>query len=122
MKFCWTTLTVKDLDASINFYKEFVGLDVNRRFKPNETMELAFLGSEPTELELIWDSLAPASVSEGISMGFMVEGKLEDVMEKLKAKGFTNQSEIHSPNPVMRFFFVKDPDGFSVQFVEDNRK
>lgn len=121
MKFCWTTLHVKNIDTSINFYKEIVGMEVNRRFKPSEHMELAFLGTAPTELELICNQETPASQSEGISIGFMIDGKLEDIIAKLTEKGFTEQSEVYSPNPFMRFFYVKDPDGFSVQFVEDNR-
>jgi len=121
MKFCWTTLHVKNLDASIKFYTELVGLSLNRRFKPNDHMELAFLGSEPTELELIEDTQAPKQPVDGISIGFLVDGKLEPLMTTLKEHGFTQLSEIFTPNPVMRFFYVKDPDGFSVQFVEDSR-
>jgi len=118
MEFCWTTLVVKDLDKSLCFYTELVGLTLNRRFKPNEHMELAFLGNSPTELELIQDSTAEQSVAKGISIGFFIDDKLEKIMEKLKAEGFTEQSEIYSPNPAMRFAYVKDPDGFTVQFVE----
>lgn len=121
MKFCWTTLHVKDLEVSLKFYTEIVGLKVNRRFKPNEMMELAFLGEAPTELELIHGPEAPGVQTSDISIGFMIEGTLEEVMETLKANGYTEISEIHAPNPVMRFFYVKDPDGFSVQFIEDMR-
>lgn len=121
MKFSWTTLHVKDLEISLNFYQTFVGLKVNRRMKLNDQLELAFLGEGETELELIQDAGAPIGNVDGISIGFLVEGKLEPLMQELAAEGFIQQSEIISPNPVMRFFYVKDPDGFSVQFVEDNR-
>lgn len=118
MKFCWTSLVVKDLEKSIKFYTEIVGLALDRRFKPNELMEIAFLGKAPTKLELIQDESAQASSAEGISVGFIIEGKLEEVMHKLNDQGFTEQSEVHSPSPSMRFVYVKDPDGFLVQFVE----
>lgn len=122
MDFCWTTLIVKDLEVSIKFYREMVGLTLNRRFKPNDQMELAFLGKAPTEIELIQQADGEPSQAKGISIGFIIDGKLEDLMEKLTIEGYTEQSEIHSPNPAMRFVYVKDPDGFTVQFVEDLRK
>ncbi|MCK8058931.1 MULTISPECIES: VOC family protein [unclassified Fusibacter] len=121
MRFCWTTLHVKDLDVSLDFYQRIVGLELNRRFKPNEHVELAFLGGGTTELELICDSGEPESPVKGISVGFMVDSTLEDVMATLTENGFNDQSEVYVPNPMMRFFYVKDPDGFKVQFVEDRR-
>lgn len=121
MRFCWTTLHVKNLDTSIAFYNEFVGLEVNRRFKPNDHMELAFLGTDSTELELIADGRTTNSAPDDISIGFILEGKLEEKLDSLAAKGFTDQSPIFAPGPFMRYAYVKDPDGFKVQFVEDNR-
>lgn len=121
MKFVWTTLHVKNLEKSLAFYQGIVGLSLNRRFKPNDHMELAFLGEGSTELELIEDSEAPSQAVEGISIGFIQKDSLESLRETLREKGFTDQSEIIAPNPMMRFFYVKDPDGFRVQFIEDLR-
>ncbi len=33
MKFCWATINVKNMEESLNFYQEIVGLTVDRRFK-----------------------------------------------------------------------------------------
>jgi len=118
MKFCWTTLMVEDLDKSLKFYTEIVGLSVNRRFKPNAHMEIAFLGNAPTELELIQEARANKSEAKGISIGFMIDGQLEQVIERLSENGYKCEGEIQQPNPNIRFVYVKDPDGFSVQFVE----
>ena len=43
MKFCWSTLMVSNMDESIKFYKEIVGLEVNQRIKAGPGVELAFL-------------------------------------------------------------------------------
>ncbi|HZH93420.1 MAG TPA: VOC family protein, partial [Tissierellaceae bacterium] len=74
MKFCWTTLTVNDMDKSIEFYSEIVGLKVDRRFNAGPDTEICFLGEGETKLELICDTdIRPDCLGEGISMGFEVE-------------------------------------------------
>ncbi len=57
MSFCWCTVHVKDIDASIKFYEEIVGLKVAQRFGAG-AMEIAFLGSGETKLELIGGAAA----------------------------------------------------------------
>ncbi len=44
MKFCWCTITVKDMEESLKFYQEVVGLKLNRRFEAGPGVEIAFLG------------------------------------------------------------------------------
>lgn len=119
MKFCWTTLTVANLEASLSFYTEVVGLSVDRRMKPSPEMELVFLGSGETKLELIRDSRAQAaSMGGAISIGFEVES-MDRLAETLKARGLAIHSGPFQPNPHTRFLFVLDPDGLKVQFVEN---
>ncbi len=73
MNFCWSTLRVKDLDESIKFYSEIVGLEVVNRFKGGPT-EIAFLGAGETKIELICSGESrDISVGSDISWGFEVE-------------------------------------------------
>lgn len=118
MQFCWTTLHVKNMEASLAFYQGIVGLKINRKFQAGNAREIAFLGDGPTQLELICDGLESTNCAEGISMGFIIQGSLEAHIEHLKEQGYRDVSEIYAPNPMIRFVYVKDPDGFSVQFVE----
>ncbi len=71
MNFCWTTIQVMDMDKSLAFYQEIVGLPLVRRAQASPEMELAFLGSGETQVELICDG-KPQAVNHGdsISMGF----------------------------------------------------
>ncbi|MDF2677211.1 MAG: Glyoxalase/bleomycin resistance protein/dioxygenase, partial [Bacillota bacterium] len=55
MKFCWATLHVKNLEESIKFYEEVVGLEVSARFPAGPDMEIAFLGNGETKVELVWN-------------------------------------------------------------------
>ena len=40
MKFCWCTIGVKDMDASVKFYQEIVGLHISRRFAAGPGLEM----------------------------------------------------------------------------------
>ena len=119
MKFCWCTLQVKDLEESLKFYQEIVGLPLNRRFKGGDVVEIAFLGGEPTQVELIYNAKQPPEGSgAGIALGFEVES-LEDTMDFVRKKGLTIESGPFQPNPHTKFFYVLDPNGVKIQFVQN---
>lgn len=118
MKFCHVTLTVKDLDASIRFYSEVVGLPVDKRHPAGPDTELAFLGSGETQVELVCTKNRPDGlVGGGVSIGFEVEN-LPEKLASLKSAGIPVAGDIIQPNPHVRFLFASDPDGFQVQFLE----
>lgn len=118
MRFLWCTVNVKDIEASLRFYQDIVGLPVTRRFvEPGA--ELAFLGEGDTKLEIIQGKGEPHS-GGGVSIGFLVNN-LEEKMDFVKKHGISVHSGPFAPSPRTRFFFVNDPDGMLVQFVEQKR-
>lgn len=118
MKFLWTTIIVKNLEESLHFYQEIVGLKLNRRFQAGPEKEFAFLGEGDTEIELICDSNCKMEkIGQGISLGFKV-ASLDEKMTKLKEKGIILTTDVIQPNPHVKFFFVNDPNGLDIQFVE----
>lgn len=118
MKFCWSTLSVKNLDESIAFYRDVVGLPLVRRFKAGPAMEIAFLGDAGTQIEL---TCSPAKqdihVGQDISWGFETPS-LEEKFAEVKAKGYTVLGEPMEPIPGVRFFFMLDPNGMKIQFAQ----
>lgn len=120
MNICWVTLHVQDIERSLDFYTGLFGLEVVRRFKPDGQREIAFLGSEGTQLELIGDPQASgAPHSEDITVGFPV-ASLEMITEKLEELGIGVYSGPFQPNPAISFIYVLDPDGFKIQLVEQS--
>ena len=121
MKLLWSTLRVKDLDATISFYQEVLGLSVTRRFAAGPGAEIAFLGGAgPVELEFIADgSGRETNVGSDISWGFEVDS-LDDCMAYLNEKGIAFDGPT-SPNPSVRFIFISDPDGMRLQFAEQHQ-
>ena len=118
MRFCWTTLHVSDMERSLSFYREIIGLTLNRRVKLNEEMELAFLGEGETQIELAHDiNTTAVDLGEDISLGFFVDS-VDRFTEHLQSKGVRIHSGPFQPTPSVRFIYVQDPDGLKIQLIE----
>lgn len=118
MKFCWSTITVKNMEESLKFYQEIVGLSVNRRFQAGPGVEIVFLGDGETKVELIFNKeIKDVSFGQSISWGFEVDS-VDEMMKLVKEKGIGIHSGPFQPNPNTKFFFVLDPNGLKIQFVE----
>ena len=119
MAFLWTTITVKDMEESLKFYQEIVGLPLNRRFPAGPGMEIAFLGEDATKVELIYNpNVKEISMGTDISLGFAV-GSVNEKIALLEEKGIKLHSGPFSPNPHVKYFFIQDPNGLKIQFVEE---
>lgn len=120
MKFLWTTIYVKNMDESIAFYSDLLGLQVTKRFPAGPGMEIAFMGNgadNETLVELMADSRNNAvSFGEFISIGFAVDSA-DDMLSTVKGKNIP----VHSgpiETPGFKFFCIKDPNGLNVQFFQ----
>lgn len=135
MKFLWATLRVQNLENSVKFYKEVVGLTENRRFQAGPGVEIVFLGEEGTEIELMSmpqsnekSNISSENINSSkdkvsnnsfdISLGFEVNS-VDEKIEELKAQGVEIHGGPFQPNPHVKFFYVLDPDGLKIQFVEN---
>jgi len=119
MNLVHVTISVKDLDESIQFYRDLISLPVKRRFMSGDS-EIAFLGDGETEIELICNP-AHTEVSFGtdISIGFGVES-LEDAIAMLE-KNNVVFGDVIQPNPSVKFAFATDPNGLRIQFVQRSK-
>ena len=109
---------VKDMEESLKFYQEVVGLGINRRTPAGPGMELAFLGDGETQIELICDkSIDKVNIGNDISLGFEVNS-LDDMIKFINDRGIAIHSGPVQPNPHIKFFNVLDPSGLRIQFLE----
>lgn len=119
MKFCWTTITVGNLEESLKFYQEIIGLSLINRYKAGPGAEIAFLGEGETKVELIcYGSEKQIQTAPDISLGFEVDS-VDKKLDILKQKGIVILSGPIQPNPHVKFFFIADPNGWRIQFVEN---
>lgn len=117
MRFVHVTISVKNMKESLKFYQEIVGLSVTTRLSI-DTGEIVFLGGGQTKIELIYnEQIKDISFGENISLGFAVES-LDETMKFIQEKGIEIHSGPIQPNPSTRFFYVLDPNGVKIQFVE----
>jgi lactoylglutathione lyase len=124
MKLLHTMLRVGDLDRSIAFYTELLGMQLlRRRDFPGGRFTLAFLGygpeSEHTVLELThnWDT---DSYDLGNAYGHIAIG-VDDVYaacERIRAGG---GKVVREPGPMQHgstvLAFVEDPDGYRIELL-----
>ncbi|NLY72798.1 MAG: VOC family protein [Tissierellia bacterium] len=118
MGFRWVTLQVANMERSLGFYREIVGLETYRHIElPGR--EIYFLGSGETKLELICSQeIVDVSIGQSISLGFGVDS-LEKKMDFIRERGLEIDSGPFSPNPSTSFFYILDPDGVRIQFIEE---
>ncbi|AGF55562.1 lactoylglutathione lyase [Clostridium saccharoperbutylacetonicum] len=121
MNFCWITLNVSNMEKSLKFYHEVIGLEIFEKFNAGEDLEIVMLGEKDgTKLELIHNKkLNIPAKAERLSIGFQVKS-LDEAMELLKNNNISIKRGPISPKPGTIFLFVEDPDGIEVQIVEHN--
>jgi len=120
MKFLWTTIYVKKLEESIDFYSNLLGLQVVRRFQAGPGIEIAFMGNgidDETLVELLADSNHNVvNFSEFISIGFAVDS-VDTMLDTVKRENIP----VHAgpfETPGAKYFIIKDPNGLNVQLFQ----
>lgn len=120
MKFLHVTIQVKNMDSSLEFYQNIVGLSIRRDMRNIPGHSIVFMSDKEgdTQVELIETPQNGCSYSgSGISIGFKTDDIHAD-HKKLQALSLS-PGEIISPVPGTYFFFFKDPDGLTLQFVQE---
>ena len=108
-------LAVKDIDKSIAFYHELIGLPIK-----NQRRSWVDLGTSGALLSLHPASLTAqhigSSIENGITIGFLV-GDVKSAVEELRAKGITIHREIVESD-AGKNALVLDPDDYLVSLFE----
>jgi len=119
MKYLHTMVRVTDLDASLAFYCDQLGLvEVKRKEIPAGRFTLIFLaapGDESAQVELTWN-WDPEEYSGGRNFGHLAYA-VEDIYalcQKLMDAGVT----INRPPRDGHMAFVRSPDGISIELLQ----
>ncbi|MDL2237958.1 VOC family protein [Christensenellaceae bacterium OttesenSCG-928-K19] len=117
MKFSLATVFVNNMEASLHFYHGLLGLPI-QAMRPAGNGELAMLGMEgQPQIELIFDPQQTQNTYAGFSLGIEVQS-LEGATALLAKEGHPTIRGPICPMPGVRFSFVHDPNGITVQLIE----
>ncbi len=117
-RFLHTNFNVLDLEKSIRFYREALGLrEVRRVNAPDGSFVIAFLGDGETDygLELTWmrDRKEPYNLGDNeIHIAFRVPDKkaAHDLHERMGCICYENRD--------MDLYFISDPDGYWIEILD----
>lgn len=119
MKYLHTMVRVTDLDQSLDFYCNKLGLvELNRKEVPQGRFTLVFLaapGDEDAQVELThnWD---PEEYGGGRNFGHLAYA-VEDIYEACQ-RLMDGGVEINRPPRDGRMAFVRSPDGISIELLQ----
>jgi len=121
MKMLHTCYRVKDLEASVNFYKDALGFTETRRKDfPEYEFTLVYMASAGSdhELELTYNyGHAPYELGSGYSHIAVGTEDLEGFHAKHKAAGYKVTDMSGLPGTPPGFYFITDPDGYDIEVV-----
>ncbi|MFQ5505205.1 MAG: VOC family protein [Planctomycetota bacterium] len=119
MRMYHTMLRVRNLERSLEFYREFLHLEEVRRHELGDETTLVFLSDEDRHyfLELTFNKDG-RDYEPGDQFGhlaFLTED-LDRVIAEVEARGWWYRSS--KPGGRSRYIFVKDPDGYDIEVLQ----
>lgn len=120
MRYLHTMIRVKDVDESVSFFTEKLGLvETRRKEYPEGRFTLIFLATAPGEPEIElthnWDRETPYSGGDNFGhLAFSVEN-IYDYCQMLMDKGVT----ILRPPRDGRMAFIRTPDQISIELLQE---
>lgn len=120
-KLLHTRMRVSDVETTIAFYRDVLGLAVLERHVSPRGSQLAFL-SVPNSDELIelcsFPASGPVRVQEDlVHLAFEVDD-LDQTIEQLQAKNVPITDGPTHTSSGSRFIFIDAPDGYEVELIE----
>ncbi len=121
MKMLHTSINVKDMDATIDFYTRNLGMKLERRREIKENnAEIAFLSIEGSNhnIELTWwrDKKDYDEGDQLDHIAFSVEN-MDEFVESMKSRGVEIAKEPYMLGTT-RISFIKDPNGIWIEIIE----
>ena len=119
MRMAHTMIRVTDLDATLAFYTEFLGLREVRRHTIGDEATLVFLtdesGSYHIELTHNHDGRGYEAGNQFGHLAFTVPD-LAPVLAEIAERGWWFRES--KPETNAKYVFVKDPDGYDIEILQ----
>jgi lactoylglutathione lyase len=123
-RFLHTSIFVNDMDESIAFYRDKLGLKLlDGPFHYPGNADMAFVGNDwNSYIELVYDleEHPPYQIGNRYEhLAIEAEGDLTTYVKQLKTKGVKVLKDVYkSPSGTRAIAFVEDPNGIPVELLE----
>jgi len=118
MKLAHTMIRVRDLDASIDFYTQFLGMKELRRKDLGDAI-LVFLADEDEDhyVELTYNKDG-RDYELGTQFGHLAftAENLDGVIAEVERRGWPYRGS--RPETGSRYIFIQDPDGYDIEILQ----
>ena len=119
-KYLHTRFRVSDMDKSISFYQDILGMEVTEEKTSSRGSKLVFLKFPGTDCDLELCSFPNSGLvhvpEDLVHLAFEVEN-LEDCINRLNAAGIPiTEGPLESSNGT-RFIFIEDPDKYEIELM-----
>lgn len=124
-------ISVRNLEASMNFYGQLGFKEVHRYDAPDESVAIVHLALKDAMLELFCFSNAEtSSAATTIEKDLPIVGlkhialqvdSIRAAQESLSKSGLAQDPVIALGRTGIEYFFIQDPDGLWVEIVQDDR-
>ncbi|ELA9304741.1 VOC family protein [Vibrio parahaemolyticus] len=123
-KMIHTMIRVRDLDRSLQFYRDALELEIKDQYV-FDGFSLTYLANEETgfELELTHnhDQIEPYTHGSGYGHLAVSVDDIEQAHKRIKYLGIEAgdiKAFDHQQKHLATFFFVTDPDGYKIEFLQ----
>lgn len=122
VKMLHTCIRVMDLEKSLKFYKEALGLvETRRKDFPKHKFTLVYLSDAPggyeIELTYNYNPEVPYELGNGFSHTAIGSEDIEGLREKHIEMGYEVTDLKRLPGEKPHYYFVTDPDGYKVEVI-----
>ena len=124
-KLLHTRYRVEDLEKTVSFYRDVLGLQEVRRHTSGRGSQLVFFKAPGSseEIEICkFDQSGPVQVGPDLThLAFEVED-LDDFAKKAAAKGYPLSDGPHEMSGGKRIAFIDAPEGYEIELIEPGQK
>ena len=116
------SLTVKDLQTSLAWYRDVVGFTVDQHHERNGKLVAVSLKAGSVKLLIGQDDGAKGwdrAKGEGFSLQITTAQNIDDIANRVKTLGGTLETEPMDMPWGVRMFRLKDPDGFKLVIASE---
>ena len=118
-KLDFASLQVRDLEVSKNFYTDKLGFEASEATNPAACIFKYNKGEACFAIRKPIGDLDGKELGVGVSLWFAIDGNIEDLQAALLEKNVELAGPVQT-TPFGKAITAKDPDGYSITFLQAN--